>query len=272
MRRALVLTLALLSLGGFLVPRLKRALRRLLRRMIQLFLRLRGRPLPLDAAPTLVIAPHQDDGTLGCGGLVFQKRLAGQPVHVLYLTDGSASHRDHPTLDPRSLAARRRAEARLAKARLYLDPACLDFLDLPDGRLPHLSAAEKDDAITRIAAHLARVSPATILLPWRRDGSTEHEAGFELVVAACERLRLRPRLLEYPVWANYRPLLLLRPALHAHRVHRFDFSGYGALKRHALAAYSSQFEPVPPWTRPVLSAEFAESFDGEQEFFFEIKP
>ncbi len=232
---------------------------------------LRSRSLQIDTGTVLVIAPHQDDGSLGCGGLVFQLRLSGTPVHALYLTDGSASHQGHPTLSPAALSSLRYDEARLAKSRLYLDSACLHFLNLPDGRLPHLNVGERETALFQLADRLATIRPKTLFLPWRHDGSTEHEAGFKLVSDALARQGLQPRLLEYPVWANYRPLLLVRPSLSANRIHRFRFPGYGPVKRHALAAYATQFEPTPPWTEPILSEEFLGSFAGEQEFFFELK-
>lgn len=270
--RATLLALLLLSLGTLLLmPKVKHRLRRVIRSTLHGFMTLRSRPLQLDAGSVLVIAPHQDDGSLGCGGLVFQQRLAGASVHVLYLTDGSASHQGHPTLSPAALSALRYDEARLAKSRLYLDSACLHFLDLPDGRLLHLDPDERKTALDRLAERLAIIQPQTILLPWRHDGSTEHEAGFKLVSDALARQGLQPRLLEYPVWANYRPLLLVRPSLSANRIHRFRFSGYGPVKRHALAAYATQFEATPPWTEPILSEEFLASFASEHEFFFELK-
>ena len=45
---------------------------------------LRGRPL-------LVLAPHPDDESLGCGALLAQA-FAGAGAHVACLTDGAASH------------------------------------------------------------------------------------------------------------------------------------------------------------------------------------
>jgi LmbE family N-acetylglucosaminyl deacetylase len=248
---------------------LKQRLRPFARAVVVGLLRLRARPLALDPAPLLVVAPHQDDATLGCGGLLFQKRRAGQPVHVLYLTDGSASHPGHPTLSPADIARIRRDEAHLAKSRLGVDSACLHFLDLPDGRLDSLAPDERADAIARIACLIVPVAPATVLLPSRLDGSSEHEAGFPLVLDALARAGLAPRILEYPVWSFWSPALLLRVLAHAGRVHRFDFPGYGPLKLHALSAYASQFRPTPPWPRPVLPENFSRAFSREREFFFE---
>jgi LmbE family N-acetylglucosaminyl deacetylase len=251
--------------------RVKAGLRDLLRGSLLALCRLRSRPYIPDTEPVLVIAPHQDDCTLGCGGLIFKTRLAGHPLEILYLTDGAASHPAHPVLTPEELAVRRRAEARLANHRLGVDSAALRFLDLPDGRLDKLAPAERAAAVARLAAAVAERAPAVLLLPWRHDGSSEHQAGFALVAAALRMTALRPRLLEYPVWSRWSPRFL-PPALLGARIRHFDFPGYAPQKRHALAAYVSQFEPTPPWNKPVLPAGFRSIFETEREFFFEYPP
>src|SRR5580704_16937481 len=48
----------------------------------------------MGAQPLLVLAPHPDDESLGCGGLIADCQARGQPVYVLILTDGAGSHRN----------------------------------------------------------------------------------------------------------------------------------------------------------------------------------
>lgn len=255
----------------FFGPRLKGFVRDRLRAGLLGLCRLRSRGYAPDSAPLLVIAPHQDDCTLGCGGLIFQKRLAGHPVEILYLTDGAASHRDHPVLPPAEISERRKAEARLANQRLGVDSAALRFLDLPDGRLDALAPDERAAAVSRLADALRERPPGVVLLPLRHDGSSEHQAGFVLVRDALARAALRPRLLEYPVWSLWSPRFLPLAICRA-RVHRFDFRGYAPMKRHALDAYVSQFEPTPPWKNPVLPRGFRSIFEQDREFYFEYPP
>ena len=71
---------------------------------------LRGRPL-------LVLAPHPDDESLGCGALLAQA-FAGVGAHVACLTDGAASHPGSRLVPPDQLAAIRRAEVLDAVAPL----------------------------------------------------------------------------------------------------------------------------------------------------------
>ena len=42
--------------------------------------------------PIIVLAPHPDDETLGCGGLLAACAAAQIPAHIFVLTDGSLSH------------------------------------------------------------------------------------------------------------------------------------------------------------------------------------
>ena len=43
----------------------------------------------LPLTPVLVVAPHPDDETLGCGGAIAQLRSQGYPVQVLVISDGT---------------------------------------------------------------------------------------------------------------------------------------------------------------------------------------
>ena len=57
--------------------------------------------------PTLVVAPHQDDESLGCGGAIALLAQAGVPVRVLFVSDGTKSHVGSPSYPPERLRATR---------------------------------------------------------------------------------------------------------------------------------------------------------------------
>jgi LmbE family N-acetylglucosaminyl deacetylase len=46
------------------------------------------------ARKILVVAPHPDDETLGCGGLISLLAQNGSAFYIVFVTDGSASHRN----------------------------------------------------------------------------------------------------------------------------------------------------------------------------------
>jgi LmbE family N-acetylglucosaminyl deacetylase len=95
----------------------------------------------------LVISPHPDDETLGCGGLIARVRGAGGQVRVVFLTNGDAfkvaAGREERKIRPTpedlvEFGAERQREAMLAGIRLGLRPSDLDFLGFPDRGLTRL--------------------------------------------------------------------------------------------------------------------------------------
>ena len=46
----------------------------------------------LGERPLVVLAPHPDDETLGCGALIFDAASRGADCHIICVTDGSRSH------------------------------------------------------------------------------------------------------------------------------------------------------------------------------------
>ncbi len=239
-------------------------------RAVRTPLRLRSREFePKRVASALVVAPHPDDETFGCGGAVALLARAGAALHVAFVTDGAASHPGHPTVPPAAIALRRRDEARRATRILGVHPQRVWFLDEGDGTLAGLEAGEARQAAAKITGLLARVAPDAILLPCRRDGSSEHDAAFALVARALRDADLSPRILEFPVWSWWNPLRLLRPILTSRRVWRLDLGPAFELKARAASAYVSQTEPVPPDTTAALPAGFTSMFLTGEEFLFE---
>src|SRR5215475_6287172 len=78
-----------------------------------------------------VLAPHPDDETIGCGGVLRQHVLRGDDVTVIFVTDGARS-----TQEVEDLVERREAESRRAVGEL-LGVKRLDFWRYPDR---HMSA------------------------------------------------------------------------------------------------------------------------------------
>ncbi|HEY1793396.1 MAG TPA: PIG-L deacetylase family protein [Opitutaceae bacterium] len=236
------------------------------------FLRLRSRPI--DAASlgqVLVVAPHPDDESLGCGATIASLAGAGHSVSVLFLTDGEHSHAAYPEIDPRALAVRRRAEALAATALLGIGPARIRFAQLPDGRLPALVSAGDAASVGILASAITDLRPCTILLPYRRDGSSDHEAAFVLVARAVTKSAHPCRILEFPVWALWSPGRLISPAFSCPAVWRTRASAFRCAKNRAVASYVSQASPLPPAPVAVLPEGFVSMFLERDEFLLEYR-
>lgn len=231
-----------------------------------------SRPLPLPPAPLLILAPHQDDETLACGSLIARHRHEGHNVHVIFLTDGGASHRGHPKLSASALVELRREEARAALRILCVDSACVEFWDLPDGTLNTLSAPDRAALITRLEALLGRVRPGTVLVPCCPDGSSEHDPVLGFVQDALRAIRQPVEIWQYPVWSWWNPVLLLSRILRPPGSYRQPGEDYHRLKTQALAQYRSQLEPLPPAVNAPLPPELREFCLHETEYFFRTNP
>jgi N-acetylglucosamine malate deacetylase 1 len=229
-----------------------------------------SRALPAFSGSLLVIAPHPDDETLGCGGLIARQLRARAPVHVVFITNGEASHRGHPTMSADEIARSRRAEALAALEVLgATDAAAIcTFLGAPDGKLDRLSAAENDAAQAALGEKITRLRPQFICVPYQHGGSSEHTAVFSLAESAC-RTATDTVLLEYPVWAWWNAFRLrpqLRPAATNFRLVLGELR---TVKRAALACHRSQTEPTPPWADAGLPPSLAAACTGPNEFYFQ---
>jgi LmbE family N-acetylglucosaminyl deacetylase len=148
-----------------------------------------------------------------------------------------------------------------------MTPGHAHFLGAPDSRLAHLVAAEQAHFVSALAGLFALLRPDHVLLPWRHDGSSEHEAAFRLTVAALRTAVPAPRLLEYPVWAWWSPRYLARFAMTSQPIGRLPIGTVRALKTKAVNEFRSQIHPVPPWTRAALPEGFTRLFLGTSEYF-----
>ncbi|MGB3310172.1 MAG: PIG-L deacetylase family protein [Nodosilinea sp.] len=212
-----------------------------------------GEDLPLRSlatlqAPVLVVAPHPDDETLGCGGAIAQLRSLGCPVQVLVISDGANSHPRSRQYPPPRLRQLRQAETLAALTLLGVAAADVTFLGLPDGSVPHLfqppvphavpQAAAAQAALAQCQRYLRRAAPQTIFLPYQFDPHRDHRATWTLVQAATRSLDLPPRLIEYPIW-DWDPRQR-QPLGDRYRAWRIDIAPQVALKHRAIHCYRSQ--------------------------------
>jgi LmbE family N-acetylglucosaminyl deacetylase len=167
-------------------------------RALESVARARSNPMPAGelARPALVFAPHPDDETLGCGGLIALKRQQSVPVDVVFLTDGRTSHRRFVAGD--ELAVRRRQEAIRACAALGVRAEAVTFLDFPDGELrSHRSAAT-----AAVGQLLSTHAHRQIYVPYHGDTNADHMETRRIVLDAVPHRAFAPTatVCEYPVW------------------------------------------------------------------------
>ncbi|MBV8097375.1 MAG: PIG-L family deacetylase [Acetobacteraceae bacterium] len=189
-----------------------------------------------QGGPLLVLAPHPDDESLGCGGLIAEACARGQHVRVVILTDGTGSHPNSRAWPPDRLKALREAEAQEAVAALGLAPEWLTFLGLRDRAAPH-EGPEFETVAGEIAAVIRQARIRTVCTTWLHDPHPDHVAAHRLGAAATKATGAR--LLSYPIWGWMLPA---DPSMapNGAGVFRLDIKDRLPQKRRALAAHRSQ--------------------------------
>lgn len=190
----------------------------------------------IDFESALIVAPHPDDESLGCGGLIALMRRAGKRVDVVFVSDGGASHPESAENIPKI----RRTEALAALAHLDVPADRAHFLNLPDSHVPHPHDDRFEPAAQRIANLLENIQPQTLFTPWRRDKHHDHIATTALVNRALELADLDARLIEYPIWVWEATSHEQAPTSGEMRGWRLDVSAVLAQKRAAIYAHRSQ--------------------------------
>lgn len=174
------------------------------------------KPQPLKIKPTdklCILAPHADDETIGCGGLL---ALYGSQCDVILLTDGShGGDRNRPE------EVRREREAEFEEVMQYFDVHFYQFVRAQDGSLIESY---------RLFQKLDLSGYDYIFMPHRTDSHKDHV----VVPAFFDRLRkensrVTGKPVYYEIWGAM-PM----------PTHYLDISDVVEKKKEAIGLYHSQ--------------------------------
>ncbi|MCB2226163.1 MAG: sulfotransferase domain-containing protein [Desulfarculaceae bacterium] len=160
--------------------------------------------LPKAAAPQLVpapsgrrllvLAPHQDDEIIGCGGMLLQAMAQGCAVRVVYLTDGVGARLKGA--EARAYGQQRRQEALEVWGDLPAGEPV--FLDLPGKAMPLDQAA-----VRAVGQAVEDFAPDMVLLPFFLEPPEDHRKCARLFcLAARERGLAVPEVWSYQVYGS----------------------------------------------------------------------
>ncbi|MEX0284551.1 MAG: PIG-L deacetylase family protein [Paracoccaceae bacterium] len=182
------------------------------------------------AGHLVVLAPHPDDESIGCGGLIGAWTARGGSATVIVLTDGAAGDpalreasmssqaREERT---RALVSTRRAETEQALGILNARALWLDGTDGALGRdVPRLTGA---------LSKILQDAPATLIAaPFPADRHPDHAATAQVLAGTASDLAPDTRVLAYEVWSPARITAVL------------DITDVASLKWQAIACHASQ--------------------------------
>jgi LmbE family N-acetylglucosaminyl deacetylase len=169
----------------------------------------------------MVISPHPDDESIGCGGTILKHVAEGDVVQIELLTSGEKGGHDLHEAD----VVRIREQEAAAVAEI-LGVEYIEFYRQPDG---HLRVSRP--LASRLAQRIRDCKPSIIYAPHAAEQHPDHRVIVRLLQCALRLLDLDepPRVLAYEVWT---PLQQLDEIV--------DITPYIETKLKAIAAYSSQ--------------------------------
>lgn len=135
----------------------------------------------------LIVAPHPDDESVGCGGLLAKY---GPQCDILVLTDGRKGYRSTDSVDENKLVQLREAELKSAAALAGVRN--VHFLRIPDG-----SVKLHEEQISAFD-----ITPySLIFVPNRHERHIDHCVVTAFFIGMKHRQRAGGNIYEYEVWS-----------------------------------------------------------------------
>jgi LmbE family N-acetylglucosaminyl deacetylase len=182
----------------------------------------------------LVVAPHPDDETLGCGGAILRHVAQGDSVHwciVTAMTSAAGYAADQ-------IAARAATIETVAKHYNFTDVHELGF---PAAELDQLPRAE---VVAGFSDVVSKVTPERIYLPHPADTHSDHRVSFEAAASCTKWFRYNSikQVLAYETLSETG--FGIDPSMDAFRANYYiDISDHLAGKVTATGLYGDEFAP-----------------------------
>ena len=127
----------------------------------------------------LVVAPHADDESLGCGGTLLRHKEEGDSIHWLLVTgmsEGCGFSKEQIAVRDQEIEQVNRQYGFNSLHRLELPPSSLDTV--AHGKI-----------VFGISQVIEKVRPDVVYSPYRNDAHSDHKIVFDAVMAATKSFR-----------------------------------------------------------------------------------
>jgi len=127
----------------------------------------------------LVIAPHPDDETLGCGGTLLRHIAENDQVHWLIMT----------TMTEVAGFSRQRILSRFDEIKTIADAYGFASYHQAPFVTSLLDTYAKNDLVSEISEYVGKVKPEIVYLPYRYDIHSDHAIVFDAAVSCTKSFR-----------------------------------------------------------------------------------
>ena len=214
----------------------------------------------------LVIAPHPDDETLGCGGTLFRHKLRGDKIHWLIMTRLSKKSSKNIKL----INIKKDEIKKVAKAYNFNSYFQEKF------EASSLDTFSMKVIIETMRVHITKIKPEILYLPYRQDSHQDHRIVFD-AAAACsksfrnpfiKKLRVYETLseTEYSSHSFFKPNLFIDISEHLEqKINTFKLYN-SELHEHPFPRSEINIRSLAINRGAIAGCNFAESFMTMHEF------
>jgi len=127
----------------------------------------------------LVVAPHPDDETFGCGGTLLRHKAEGDKIHWLIAT----------RMDDSIGFTRKQIEDREVQLNHVAEKYAFDSVNKLGFITTQLDELPMGDLVGRISSVVKKIQPEIVYVPYRGDVHTDHKVVFDAVVSCTKWFR-----------------------------------------------------------------------------------
>jgi N-acetylglucosamine malate deacetylase 1 len=170
----------------------------------------------------LVLTPHADDETLGCGGLLLKAVQKNKRIKVILYSDNSESINGQ---DKNDIIDARSSEFKKAMKTLGIQ----DYVELKTAPKDFINS---QSLITATLEIVSGFSPSVILLPSFIDNHEEHKTLNKILLNALLKYNIETEIMMFEVWTAFTPNTIL------------DISDIINKKIETISCYKSQLKNI----------------------------
>jgi LmbE family N-acetylglucosaminyl deacetylase len=149
----------------------------------------------------LVIAPHQDDEIIGCGGAMLLQLASGREVHVVFVMDGGGEYREDGLSREESVMIREREACKVAEEIGISKPRFLRHAEINTTNLGIIADEIKEEIL--------RTKSDVVFVNFFLDYNDDHRMTNYALAEALGGIRDKPRIYGYEVWGLCVPNVIL---------------------------------------------------------------
>jgi len=154
--------------------------------------------LKVNKENTMIIAPHPDDETFGCGGLISKKIELNANVYIIFLTNGENSLQD---VNKAEIIKNRKESTINALSKLGVSYKNIFWLNYNDGSIPRKGSDEFNVLTDKIYKIIDEYKIKELYTPHYFEGWSDHIAAYEIGLDVFKKANITLYL--YFVWTLY---------------------------------------------------------------------